>query len=83
MTCFLCVLEVSFAFTNDLWAVGTQKVAHSWWILVSVAEDLGAFNFGMVVCVALYSVGFFFESWLDRRKLAIDAAPSPPETPKG
>ena len=79
LTFFLCILEVSASFTDELWAVGTQKVAHTWWLLVEVAEGLGAFNAGMVVCVLLYVCGFFFESRLERRRLAVktDRVPLP------
>jgi hypothetical protein len=31
----------------------------------------------MVVCVVLYACGFFFESRLERRKLAVNSAPVP------
>jgi len=75
LTSFLCILEMSLTFANDLWAVGTQKVVHTTWLLVEVAEDIRAFNAGMVVCVALYACGFFFESRLERRRLALDRAP--------
>jgi len=74
LTFFLCVLQISLSFTNDLWAVGTQKVAHSWCLLVEVAEGLAPFNLGMVVCVLLYSCGLYFESRLERRKLSLNAA---------
>jgi hypothetical protein len=81
LTFFLCILEMSGSFANDLWAVGTQKVAHSWWLLVEVAEDIGAFNAGIVVCIVLYACGFFFESRLERRKLAVQTAPVPSRAP--
>jgi hypothetical protein len=81
LTFFLCILEMSIGVTNDLWAVGTQKVAHSWWLLVEVAEGLAAFNVGMVTCVLLYACGFFFESRLERRKLALQTASVPSRTP--
>lgn len=80
LTFFLCGLEISLVLTNDLWVVGTEKVAHSWWLLVNFAQDLTAFNFGMVVCSLLYACGFFFESRLERRKLATDAPPARPAT---
>jgi hypothetical protein len=76
LTFFVCILEMSLSFADELWAVGTQKVAHTWWLLVAVAEGLSAFNAGMVVCVVLYACGFFFESRLERRKLAFDRAPN-------
>lgn len=77
LTFFLCILEMSLSFTNDLWAVGTQKVAQLRWLLVGVAEDTGAFNAGLVLCVVLYACGFFFESRLERRNLAVHIAPVP------
>jgi hypothetical protein len=80
LTLFVCILEISLSFTNGLWEVGTQKVAHSWWLLVSVAEDLGAFNVGMAICIVLYAFGFFFESRLERRRLAISTAQAPSRT---
>jgi hypothetical protein len=83
LTFFLCTLEMSLSLTNQLWAVGTRNVAYSWWTLVGVAEELGAFNAGMVVCVSLYACGFFFESRLERRRLAVDNASAPPQASTG
>ncbi len=77
LTFFLCMLEMSLSFTNELWAVGTQKAAPTRWLLVEIAEGLGAFNFGMVVCVVLYASGFFFESRLERRRLAVNNSHTP------
>ena len=81
LTFFLCVLEASSNFTNELWAIGTQKVAHTWWLLVAVAEGLGAFNAGMVVCALLYACGFFFESRLERHQLAVNSTHVPSQRP--
>jgi hypothetical protein len=81
LTFFLCILETSLTFANDFWAVGTQKVVHTSWILVEVSEDIRAFNTGMAVCVALYICGIFFESWLDRRRLAVNTAHVPSQAP--
>ena len=82
LTFLLCVLEMSLSFTNVLWVVGTQKVAHTWWLLVEVAENLGAFNAGMVVCIVLYACGSFFESRLERRRLAVNTAHVPSQAPR-
>jgi hypothetical protein len=81
LTFFLCILEMSLSLTNDAWAVGTQKVVHTSWLLVEVAEDIRVFNAGMVVCVVRYACGFFFESRLDRRRLAVNTAHVPSQAP--
>ncbi len=80
LTLLVCVLEISLTVTDGLWAIGTQKGAHSWWLLVEVAEDLGPFNAGMAICIVLYAFGFFFESRLERRRLAISTAQVPSRT---
>jgi hypothetical protein len=78
LTFFLCVLEVSLTLTNTLSLVGTGRTAHSWWLLDGVAQNLAAFDFGIIVSAALYAFGFFFESRLERRKLAFNATHVPP-----
>jgi hypothetical protein len=76
LTFFLCVLDLSLTLTNVLSEVGNGRTAHSWFILDGFAQELAPYNAGMIVCIALYACGFFFESRLGRRKLALDRAPN-------
>ncbi len=81
LTFFMSVLTLSMSIVDEFMGLATEKHYVAPFVLERLAYKLTAFNAGMVVSIALYAAGFFFESRLHRRKLAFERVWNKPASP--
>ncbi|HWA96145.1 MAG TPA: hypothetical protein VG844_16210 [Terracidiphilus sp.] len=69
---FVSLFVISVSMTEVFSDFGHQKVTGVGALLFGLSQKLPEFSFGMLVCSLLYGSGMFFESRLNRRKLAFE-----------
>jgi len=68
LTFLLSFLVFAWNMTETLHGISAQKVTETAFLAGTTAEILMTFCFGMLVCVILYAVAFFWEALLSRYK---------------
>lgn len=80
LTFFLSLLIISMEAFDAFHGIRAQKTTVMAWRVADSSDKLPVFTFGMLVCVILYTVGWFFESRLNRRKASFERLRDTPPT---
>jgi hypothetical protein len=82
LTFFITLLVGSISLIDIFSAARYEKTPSTGRTFLEIANKLPEFSIGMIVCIALYATGFFFESRFNRRRLSSDqgqgSEPLPP-----
>jgi hypothetical protein len=76
LTFFLTGFEFSTQVGDAFSGFATAKLPFPKWPFISISRQTPADGAAILICALLYAFGFFFESRLERRKLALDRAPN-------
>jgi hypothetical protein len=75
LTFFLTGFEVATQVSDAFSYFATTKLPFPKWPFISLSRQIPADGAAILTCALLYVCGFFFESPLERRRLAVNTAP--------